>query len=502
MTHLLLQYLQPIVIKTESYIQDSQNFIQQTKDIVFKNKPYLYSLDIVSLYTNMKALDVINRISVFMINHLNSLNLNIHGFRKLLFIMFNTNVFKVNSKYYKQIDGLPMGCICGPTVANLYVYILEKEWFKIERPLIYKRFIDDTAIALYKELNIEKFQKFFYNLKFTVNTGDCIEFLDLIISFDIITNKLKFSVHIKPTNTFGYLKVNSNHPKHIFKNIAKSILIRNRRICTNYNDYIAISKLHIDNLVKRGYEREFLIKLCKSIGNIDRDSLLPYKEKTNNLTVDNKINIMYFQLYNYNINFASIINYSFNSILYNSKFNFIYINKINCNINNALVHNFKIIKHKRYQTKKCNLLNCKICRFIHTHHFIKLDIHSNLKLKLISNATCMTKNVIYIIICKKCNLFYVGETSDTLKARISQHLNHILKFKPYEKYHDKEVARHFRRDKHKLSDLKVCVFRADLSDTKLRKYLELDLINRLNINKKRCINTFKSNLNKKFIFKI
>ena len=208
--------LKPIVIKTESYIQDSQNFIQQTKDIVFKNKPYLYSLDIVSLYTNMKALDVINRISVFMINHLNSLNLNIHGFRKLLFIMFNTNVFKVNSKYYKQIDGLPMGCICGPTVANLYVYILEKEWFKIERPLIYKRFIDDTAIALYKELNIEKFQKFFYNLKFTVNTGDCIEFLDLIISFDIITNKLKFSVHIKPTNTFGYLKVNSNHPKHIF----------------------------------------------------------------------------------------------------------------------------------------------------------------------------------------------------------------------------------------------------------------------------------------------
>jgi hypothetical protein len=90
----------------------------------------------------------------------------------------------------------------------------------------------------------------------------------------------------------------------------------------------------------------------------------------------------------------------------------------------------------------------------------------------------MTKNLIYIIICIKCNLFYVGETSDTLKTRISQHLNHILKFKPYEKYHDKEVARHFRRDKHKLSDFKVCVFRTDLSDTKLRKYLELDLINK------------------------
>ena len=144
-----------------------------------------------------------------------------------------------------------------------------------------------------------------------------------------------------------------------------------------------------------------LIKTCKIIGNIDRNSLLPYKDKQNNLTID----------------------------------------------------------------------------------------------------TCTSNNLIYIIICKKCNLFYVGETGDTLKTRISQHINHILKFKPYEKYHDKEVARHFRRDRHKLSDLKVCIFRTGLYEIQTRKYLELDLINRLNINKKRCLNLFKSKLNKKFIFK-
>ena len=117
------------------------------------------------------------------------------------------------------------------------------------------------------------------------------------------------------------------------------------------------------------------------------------------------------------------------------------------------------------------------------------------------NHCAKTQGITTIIICKKCNLFYVGETGDTLKTRISQHINHILKFKPYEKYHDKEVARHFRRDKHKLSDLKVCVFRTDLYEIQTRKYLELDLINRLNMNKKRCLNLFKSKLNKKFIFK-
>lgn len=415
--------------------------------------------------------------------------------------MFSTNVFKVGSKFYKQINGLPMGCICGPTVANLYVYLLEIEWCKIEKPLIYNRFIDDTCIIQYNKLDIDKFQKHFLYLEFTVNTGENIQFLDLIIKFDIITNKLEFSVYIKPTNTFGYLKTNSNHPKHVFKNISKTIFIRNRRICTNYHDYIAISKLHIDQLVNRGYNIIDLIKTCKIIGNIDRNSLLPYKDKQNNLTIDNKINIMYFHLYNYNLNFSYIINNSFNSILYNNKFNLIYINKINCNINNALVHNFKIIKNQKYKTNKCNQLNCKICKFVHTQYFIKLDKYSEVKLKLLSNATCMSNNLIYIIICKKCNLFYVGETGDTLKTRISQHINHILKFKPYEKYHDKEVARHFRRDKHKLSDLKVCVFRTDLYEIQTRKYLELDLINRLNINKKRCLNLFKSKLNKKFIFK-
>ena len=78
---------------THRKIKDSQSFLQKTKDIVFTKKRYLYSLDIVSLCTNMRSNDVINRISNY--------------FKKLT-IMFSTNVFKVGSKFYKQINGLPM----------------------------------------------------------------------------------------------------------------------------------------------------------------------------------------------------------------------------------------------------------------------------------------------------------------------------------------------------------------------------------------------------------
>ena len=108
--------------------------------------------------------------------------------------------------------------------------------------------------------------------------------------------------------------------------------------------------------------------------------------------------------------------------------------------------------------------------------------------------------VIYIIFCKKCNLFYVGETGAMLKARIQQHLNNILKFKLYQKYHDKEVAKHFRKGNHKLSLFKILVFKSNLEDSKIRKYFELILINRLNINKTSCFKRFTVFKNKKFIF--
>ena len=93
-------------------------------------------------------------------------------------------------------------------------------------------------------------------------------------------------------------------------------------------------------------------------------------------------------------------------------------------------------------------------------------------------------------------MLYVGESCKSLRDRATQHINHITKFIPYEKYENKKVARHFRGKKHKLSDFKICVFRSDLEEIEKRKNLELDLISRLNTNKKRCINKITSKRSK------
>ena len=491
--------LKQIVRKTETYLRDSQNLIQKINNLYFEKEPYLYSLDIVSLYTNINQSHAIDTITEFMSRYIDNFHINIIGFNILLKIMFNSNVFTFDENFFKQICGLPMGCICGPSIANIYVYILEIKWFYIERPLLYVRFIDDTFLALENELNLENFSKYFIYLKFTKSSGKIVNFLDLNIWYDKILNKLETSVYLKPTNNFSYLDINSDHPKHIFKNIPNSILIRDRKICSNYSDFVMVAKKHIEQLEYKGYCKDYLIKLTKTIGNVDRNSLLPYKDKSNNdfILSENK-SVLYFHYFNFNLNVKSIIYNAFKSVI--SKINLIYINRINVNLNNALVHNFKLKKFNSYKTKKCNMKNCKICKFIYASSYIKLDKFSNLKIKLMNNASCTSTDLIYIIICKKCKLFYIGETSQTLKARTSQHLNHIINFKPYLKYEDKEVAKHFRRTSHKLSDFKVCVFKTGLENIKIRKYQELDLINRFNINKIRCMNTFKAKKNKKFVF--
>jgi hypothetical protein len=40
--------------------------------------------------------------------------------------IFYNNIFKYEKSFYLQKVGIAMGCICGPTVANLYLYALER----------------------------------------------------------------------------------------------------------------------------------------------------------------------------------------------------------------------------------------------------------------------------------------------------------------------------------------------------------------------------------------
>jgi len=165
-----------------------------------------------------------------------------------------SNIFKFEEKFYFQVIGVPMDCICGPKIANIFLYILEMKCIIIHRPLGYKRYIDDICLILKDKLDIEEFQSFFLNLKFTLNTGDIVNFLNLHILYNKTINKIKFSLYTTLTHVNKYPLPTSNHPGHIFKNIPLSLFIRLRRICSDYYDFVNSSISLSHQQVERIYD--------------------------------------------------------------------------------------------------------------------------------------------------------------------------------------------------------------------------------------------------------
>ena len=80
-------------------------------------------------------------------------------------------------------------------------------------------------------------------------------------------------------------------------------------------------------------------------------------------------------------------------------------------------------------------------------------------------ATCKSRDVVYLIQCRRCGLQYVGETEQALNERLNSHGSDINR-----KSKDKPVAVHFNLPGHCTADLQVMVIdqlRGD--DTVLRK---------------------------------
>ena len=190
-----------------------------------------------------------------------------------------------------------MGTSCGPSVANLYLYLMEKNWLEVNNPLVYYRFIDDIFI-IDKQLNKQELKDQFPNLTLNIVSDKKVQFLDLNIKINKIKNKLEFSQFIKPTNSFQYLRTSSNHPNSIFKNIPKALFIRIRRICSDYSEYLAESRDLILKLMSRGYDYKYLSKIRYIIGNIEIEKILPYNDKTQYCKTD-KINFKISFDYNY-----------------------------------------------------------------------------------------------------------------------------------------------------------------------------------------------------------
>ena len=112
--------------------------------------------------------------------------------------------------------------------------------------------------------------------------------------------------------------------------------------------------------------------------------------------------------------------------------------------------------------------NCKICPYVKSCKSIKAT-HTDMVVHLKKHHDCQSKNIVYLIQCKKCKWAqYIGETQETLETRIGQHLGYISRNEQ-----DKPVGRHFNLKGHSAADMEVLVLeKIHQSDAFYRKERE------------------------------
>ena len=123
--------------------------------------------------------------------------------------------------------------------------------------------------------------------------------------------------------------------------------------------------------------------------------------------------------------------------------------------------------------KKCGK-QCTACPYIQEGKFVKVNGQTQWKIN--KRVNCDTKNLVYMIECKKCKDRYIGETRRTLRDRLSDHRGYIVNEKT-----DYVTGHHFNQPGHSLSDLEITIIeKQKTEDDNYRKEREQYFINKFN----------------------
>ena len=106
---------------------------------------------------------------------------------------------------------------------------------------------------------------------------------------------------------------------------------------------------------------------------------------------------------------------------------------------------------------KCSKPNCCTCPYLITTPYIR-SLRKGTAHNLCTNSTltCLSSHIIYVITCTKCGVQYVGMTTQSLKARFSQHLREIQKHQTAGiNWGTTRIYRHFGKPGHLPHHIKV-----------------------------------------------
>ena len=320
----------------------------------------------------------------------------------------------------------------GLSVACIFMGYLEELFFadyEHSKPMLYRRYIDDivgAASCPEKELQcfIDHLTNFNSSIKYTYTiSNNTVTFLDLQLTID--NNHIKSCVHLKPTDSHNYLLFSSSHPPSCKQSIPFSQLLRIKRCCSDNDDVITISNQVANYFSARQYPKHIIESANKNIHSIHREDILMPSSKI--FSRDSIPLILPFHPSIYPL--RRIILKHYKTLMTDQDtidiFKLLPITsyKRERNLCNHLVRASEpqSLIFSDAGTFSCKCIRCNTCKFVTNCSAIHIK---GLKgsFNVTQPFTYISKNIVYGIISKRCNITYIGDTGRRLADRITENI--------------------------------------------------------------------------------
>ena len=231
--------LSPLVPNDYSF-KDTFSFFSQIKNANLSRK-CIVSYDVIKIFANIPLQETIGIAINLIFNHNPNLNITKKELKKL-FATSQTH-FIFNNKFYNQIDGVAMGSVLAPVLANIFMGFYKSNWlneYYLSKLKFYLRYVDEILAPFDKEHDSLNFLNFLIerhpNIKFRKQINYSIAFLDVFISGIINQNLILETCHKSPYAGF-LLNFKSFTSFSYNVSLIKCLIDRSLKICNNWNSF-------------------------------------------------------------------------------------------------------------------------------------------------------------------------------------------------------------------------------------------------------------------------
>ena len=122
--------LQPLAQSYPDYLHNSSSLSQLLQDLQIPDDSILVTVDVTSLYPSIPQSECLNIVYNEMCAHPDLIAINPNAIIQLLHVNVNYNYFTFAGLNFQQIKGTAMGAAFSPTVANIYMSKIIKQFLQ------------------------------------------------------------------------------------------------------------------------------------------------------------------------------------------------------------------------------------------------------------------------------------------------------------------------------------------------------------------------------------